>query len=226
MATNCVNCLMPSLSQRQVSMGRKFCQKCYQTIQYITGPCFGCRNAYTSEITNRKLRGHYCMECNTKYTAQYMENYRRRKQVEEEQRILREAQAEEQMRRITEERRRWEEERRRREAEERRTEAERLEQERLENERQYNAGIDSISALDHRALCKMIYDMHLKIDQLHTMNESMQETIDSMQETIDSYQTAFKKVRMTANQCFNALDSHNLLKTTTPDTSDESEYEQ
>jgi len=213
MATNCVNCLMHSLSRQQVSMGRKFCQKCYQTVQYITGPCFGCQNSYTSEITNRRLRGHYCMECNTKH----MENYRRRKQVEEEQRILRDAQVRERWRQAEEQQRRKDEERRRREAE-------RLEQERLEEERQYNAGIDSISALDHRALCKMIYDMHLKMDQLHTMNESMQETIDSMQETIDSYQTAFKKVRMTANQCFNALDSHNLL--TTPDTSDESEYEQ
>ena len=226
MATNCVNCLMPSLSRRQVSMNRKFCQKCYNTVQYITGPCFGCRNAYTSEIINRKLRGHYCQECNTKYTAQFMENYRHRKQIEEEQRILRETQERERQVRMAEERRRQKEERSRREAEERRLEAERLEQERLEKEKRYNTGIDNITALDHRDLCKMIYDMHLQINQLHTMNVAMQETIDSMQETIDSHQTAFKKVRNTANQCFASLDSHNLLKTTTPDTSDESEYEQ
>jgi hypothetical protein len=122
--------------------------------------------------------------------------------------------------------RRRQKEERRLEAEERRLEAERLEQERLEKERQYNAGIENVSALDHRALCKMIYDMHLRMNQLHTTNVEMQETIDSMQEEIHSHRTAFKKVRQTANQCFNVLDSHNLLKTTTPDTSDESEYEQ
>lgn len=214
MATNCVNCLTPSLSRRQVSINRKFCQKCYKTAQYITGPCFGCRNAYTSDITSRTLRGHYCQECNTKF----VENYRHRKQIEEEQRILRAMQERERQIQMAEERRRQEEERRRREAEERRLEAERLEQERLEKERQYNAGIDNTTALDHRALCKMIYDMHLRMDQLHTTNvalqetiDTMQETIDSMQETIDSNHTALKKVRHTANKCYDALDSHNFL---------------
>jgi len=211
MATNCVNCLMPSLSRRHVSMNRKFCQKCYQTVQYITGPCYRCQTLCTSDIANRRQRGHYCQACNTKF----IEDYKRRKQIEEEERLQ-----------MAEERRRYEEEYSRRVAEVRRLEAERLEKERLENERQYNAEIDNIATLDHRALCKMIYDMHLRMDQLHTMNVAMQETIDTMQETIESYQTAFKKVRQTANQCYDALDSHNLLKVTTPDTSDESEYEQ
>lgn len=213
MATNCVNCLMPSLSRRQISIDQKFCQKCYQIAQNITGPCFGCRNVYTSDISSRMLRGHYRQECNTKF----MENYRRRKQIEEMQERERHVY-------MAEERRRQMEERVRREAEDRRLEAERLEQERLEKEKRYNTGIDNTTALDHRDLCKMIYDMHLQINQLHTMNVTMQETIDSMREEIDSHQTAFKKVRHTANQCFSALDSRNLLKTITPDPSDESDY--
>ena len=57
------------------------------------------------------------------------------------------------------------------------------------------------------------------------MNE-MSEMMETMEETIEAYQRDFKKVRNTANQCFSALDSHTLLKTTTPDTSNESEYEQ
>ncbi len=214
MATNCVNCLMPSLSRLQVSMNRQFCQKCYKTAQYITGPCFGCRNAYTSDITSRTRRGHYCEACR----AMYVENRRRRQQIEEEQRVLRTMQERERQIQMAEERRRQEEERRRREAEERRLEAERLEQERLEKERQYNAGIDNTTALDHRALCKMIYDMHIRMDQLHTTNvalqdtiDTMQETIDTMQETIESHRTDFWKVRHTANKCYSALDSHALL---------------
>ena len=225
MTTNprhCNNCMIQLHSRRKVYMNQNFCHTCYQTAPSITGPCYGCRNTYTSDIRSRNNHGHYCQKCIEKRRIQHQEH---RIRMAEELRIQTDAAIERQrlLRLRLEEQER---ERQRQAAEHQRLEAERAERERRDEEMRYNAGIDNMTALDHRALCKIIYDMHLQINQLNNRTVTMRDTIDSMQETIDSYQTAFKKVRRTANMCFSALDDHKLLKTTTPDTSDESEYEQ
>jgi hypothetical protein len=195
----CLRCGTELNVHRQIHINTQFCSKCYNTSPHITGPCYGgCGKQYTSNL-NRQIFGHICDSCGAI-----------RKQKNIEQKIQHNIELEEK-RRLTEARRKeWA----LREAEE---EAKRKDEKRREEEKHYSAAIDSVESLDQRSLCRMIYDMSV-------MMQEMREKIEVMEETIDNYETDLKKVRNTANQCFASLDSHNILKTTTPNTSDESDY--
>jgi len=184
---------------RQQRTNTQFCSRCYNTSPHITGPCYGgCGKNYTSSLS-RRSSGHICDACRMARKQQRIEQQQQYNIELDEKQRLAEARRKE-----------WA----LREAEE---EARRKEIEHRDEEQRYIAAIDSVASLDQRALCRMIYDMSV-------MMKEMREKIEVMEETIDNYETDFKKVRNTANQCFASLDSHNLLKTTTPDTSDESDY--
>lgn len=179
MSTHCMKCRINPLSKRQISLHHSLCTTCYQDSQVVTRMCLDCRNLYTSA----KIAKYYCDRCAHKHVERERERERRDREWDIELQ-------------------RREDESRRRNEEYQQELAAKIEQDRLTKEREYNEGIDKTCALDHRTLCKMIYDMHLVINHLDATVVALQEKIDDLENHAADDMIG---------KCVDALRKHNLI---------------